>query len=199
MTHARRVASLALLMTAVPATGLAADVFVLGELPVIHTPMSRYYDSNSKRNIALPLTGGVRVSCSFDTGVKRKVFTGLTARGGVTGTASRLIQIRYDSGYRRLLRERERSQPFLELGWGFEAVQVRYWTDGLFDIGTGPTLGFGWLLGEQHGTVIGTRVTSNLAPGNYSMSSDDFENDTWYSVLYSPSNVSLALVVGKVI
>ncbi|MBC8425745.1 hypothetical protein H8E07_16645 [bacterium] len=191
-------AALALLTITAPATAHATDVFVLGELPVLRTPMARYSDSNSKENVPVPVTVGGRVSFTFEGKRKSNIFTGLTLRGGVTGTGDRLLQFRYDSGFRRMLQPRERTQPFLELGFGFEAVQVRHHTDGLADMGAGPTLGVGWLVGDQRSTVVGARITAAFMSGGYSYDSDDFENDTWYSVTYSPSNVTLAVTTGRV-
>ncbi len=173
----------------------APEVYLLGEIPAARTPMAFY---RYGRENVLPLNAGLRTSLEWPTGDKRRVFNGLTLRAGRAAVGRPMIQARMDSGYRRFFRGSERARPFLELGVGFEGVWLQ--DGGGLDVGAGPCLGFGWRIGaDEQRTVLGARVTSALIPGAYGLDSDDFENeDGSYGYEYMPSNVSLALYLGRV-
>lgn len=199
MFNTRLTAALTLLAaTALPTTATAAEVYLMGELPVLRTPVAYYHDSNSKENVPLRGTLGMRTSFEFDTGDKRKVFTGFTLRAGITRIGAPILQARYDSGYRRMFTGGEHAQPFFELGFGFEALEVPGLSEFWADVGAGPILGYGWRLGEDRRGVVGVRLSSALIGGGYTVDSDDFENDTYYSFSYLPTNATLALNAGWV-
>lgn len=189
----------ALLLTTIAATPAQAweppEVYLLGEIPTLRTPMARY---DYGRDNVLPITAGLRTSFEWPTGDKRRVFNGFTIRAGRAAMGSALVQARMDSGYRRFFQGGERARPFLELGMGFEGVWLRD-GDGV-GVGAGPSLGLGWRIGtDEQRTVLGARVTSALIPGGYAMDSDDYDNeDNSYGYEYMPSNVSLALYLGRV-
>jgi hypothetical protein len=171
------------------------EVYLLGETSVLRTPMAYY---GYGRDNVVPINAGLRASFEWPTGDKRRVFNGLTVRAGRAAIGNAMLQARMDSGYRRFFQGGERARPFLELGMGFEGVWLR---DGdSFDVGAGPSLGFGWRLGpDEQRTVLGARATSALIPGGYGMDSDDYDNEAnSYGYDYMPSNVSLALYLGRV-
>jgi hypothetical protein len=189
----------ALILTTLAATPAQAweppEVYLLGEVPALRTPMARY---DYGRENVLPLSAGLRTSFEWPTGDKRRVFNGLTLRGGRAAMGLPMVQARMDSGYRRFLQGGERARPFLELSMGFEGV----WLQGGegVSVGAGPALGLGFRVGaDEQRTVLGARVTSALIPGGYGLDSDDFEDEAGsYGYEYMPSNVSLALYLGRV-
>lgn len=202
---ARPVVTLALLAAIfVPRPSVAGpEVYLLGELPVLRSPMSHY--TEGRDNLALPVTAGLRASLEWPTGDKRRAFGGVTLRAGATGSSTAahpdmLLQARVDAGYRRMFVGGARARPFLELGLGIEAVRVGTRGESpLADLGAGPCFGLGWRLGgDTRRGVLGARLTSALIPRGYHTDSDDFENDTYYGYTYMPSNVTLALVAGRV-
>ncbi len=197
MTRSYRAAALALLTIAAPHTTHAADLAVLGELPVVRTPMARTIGGDGSEDIPLPVTLGAQLNWSFEHKDRRRVFTAFTARGGLTGTADALLQLRFDNGFRFLLKDRERSQAFVDLGLGFEAVRVWNRTEGVLDVGTGPTLGIGWMLGEQRGTVLGARISAAGMSGGSFEPYDDGDETTLSAVQYTPSNATVALYAGR--
>ncbi len=188
-----------LLALSLPVSADAAQLYLIGELPAVHTPMAILDGSDVPDTFAPPLTAGLRADVELTRGETRRLATGLTLRGGPSDGAGVLLQARWDLGYRRFFEDREHTRPFLEGGLGLEAVRIDNMTrPGFAHLGGGPAFGAGWLLGPERRAVVGTRLTTAVVPGMYSGDSDNFETGYWRSMFYLPTNATLALCAGRV-
>ena len=179
-------------LTATPAAASNnADVYLLVELPALHTPIARY---DHRRDNRVPLNLGLRTSLSFPGERTWHSYFGHTIRGGRTAMDTPMAQFRLDFGWRTVFEPGKQGRPFVELGTGFETI----WfadpsaTDHIHG-GVGPGLGAGLLFDEDgYRGVIGLRLTSAWMSGGYRAEDDQ----GGYS--FQPSNLGLALYVGQV-
>jgi len=145
------------------------------------------------RDHALPIGAGGRLVLAWPLSEEKAFYGDMALRAGNTD-GGLLLHGRSEGGYRRLYQARQRTRPFLELGFGVEAVRLGSLAhDRDVDIGPGPSVGLGWLLGEEERGVFGARITGALVPGGYETDSDDFDNDVFYGFRYLPTNLTLAL------
>ena len=169
-----------------------ADVYLMVELPSLHTPIARW---DAAQDNVTPLDIGLRTSFGFPTERSWQAYFGHTIRGGRTAMDTRAARLRLDAGWRRVFEPREQGRPFVELGTGFETLWFAAPGAGEIYSGAGPTAGVGLLFDEDHHRgLIGLRMTTALMGGGY-QAEDPTEGRAYR---FQPSNVGLALYVGQV-